>query len=218
MTKTIRLMLIDDHDIVRQGLRVLEMFDDLELVGQAADGQTGVELCAELKPDVVLMDLIMPGPVDGVAAIRQIRQRSPCTRIIALTNYKDEELVQAAIKAGAISYLLKNVGIDELAGAIRSAYKGRAIFAQEAVQVLMNAANRQPPPGHDLSKREREVLGLIVQGLKNKAIAQELSISPSTVKNHVSNILSKLNVDNRAEAAALAVEHRLTRNTDSQRD
>lgn len=218
MTKTIRLMLIDDHDIVRQGLRVLEMFDDLELVGQAADGQTGVELCAELKPDVVLMDLIMPGPVDGVTAIRQIRQRSPCTRIIALTNYKDEELVQAAIKAGAISYLLKNVGIDELAGAIRSAYNGRTIFAQEAVQVLMNAANRQPPPGHDLSKREREVLGLIVQGLKNKAIAQELSISPSTVKNHVSNILSKLNVDNRAEAAALAVEHRLTRNTDSQRD
>jgi two-component system, NarL family, response regulator LiaR len=210
MTERIRVLLIDDHDIVRQGLSVLlETFDDLLLVGQAADGETGVELCAQVRPDVVLMDLVMPGALDGVAAILRIRQVAPQSRIIVLTNYKDEGLVQAAIRAGAISYLLKNVGLDDLAGAIRTAHSGQGMLAPEAIQVLMSAANRPPVPGHDLSPREREVLALVVQGLNNQAIAGQLSITRSTVKNHVSNILSKLGVANRAEAAALAVEHRL---------
>ncbi len=205
----IRVMIVDDHDMVRSGLEVfLETCDDLTLVGDASNGNEAVRLCTELQPDVVLMDLIMPG-MDGVAATRAIRQICPNVQIIALTSFKDRELVHEALQAGAIGYLLKNISIDELADAVRAAYVGKSTLAPEATQALIEAATRPPTPGHDLTLREREVLALMVEGLNNREIAERLTISRSTVKNHVSNILSKLGVTSRTEVVALAVQHNL---------
>jgi NarL family two-component system response regulator LiaR len=156
------------------------------------------------------MDLVMPG-MDGITAIERIRTAFPQVQIIALTTFREEGLVRGALQAGAISYLLKNVSIDELAKAIRNAHKGRAIIAPEATEVLISAVTRPPAPGHDLTDREREVLGLIVDGLSNQEIGERLVISHSTVKNHVSSILSKLGASNRAEAVAMALKYDLLR-------
>jgi NarL family two-component system response regulator LiaR len=161
-----------------------------------------------VQPDVVLMDLVMPG-MDGAAATRAIRERCPQVQVIALTSFKEDELVQGALQAGAISYLLKNVSADELADAIRAAHAGRPTLAPEAAQALVQAASHPPPPGHDLTPREREVLALMVEGLSNPQIAERLVVSRSTVKFHVSSILSKLGVDGRTEAVALAVQNHL---------
>lgn len=205
----VRVMLVDDHEMVRSGLKVfLEVYDDLELVGEASDGEEAVLLCGEVRPDVVLMDLVMPR-MDGVAATRAIRAAHPNIRIIALTSFTDRKLVQSALEAGAIGYLLKNASIDELARAIRDAHVGRSTLSPEATQALIEAATAPPPPGHDLTPREREVLALLVKGLSNREIAERLTISRSTVKNHVSNILSKLGAASRTEAVARAVEHDL---------
>ena len=205
----IRVLLVDDHEMVRSGLEVfLEVSDDLALVGEAADGEEAVRLCDALHPDVVLMDLVMPR-MDGIEATRAIRQAHPHTQVIALTSFKDEELVHAALQAGAIGYLLKNASIEELSAAIRAAHAGRSTLAPEAVQALVDAATAPPAPGHDLSRREREVLALMVEGLNNREIAERLSISRSTVKSHVSNVLAKLGVDSRTEAVARAVQHNL---------
>ena len=205
----IRVLVVDDHTMVRRGLATfLKVFDDLDLAGEAASGQEAVSLCAELQPDVVLMDMVMPD-MDGATATRLIRKQSPSTQVLALTSFKEEILVQSALQAGAIGYLLKDVSADELAQAIRSAYAGRSTLSPEAAQALVHATSQPPAPGLDLTEREREVLTMMVEGLNNTQIAARLTISPSTVKSHVSNILSKLGVASRTEAVTLALRNRL---------
>lgn len=209
MDKPIRVMLVDDHDMVRSGLEVmLETSDDLILVGEANTGQKAIDICGTAQPDVILMDLVMPG-VDGIEATRQILAAHPGVKVVALTSFKENELVQAALEAGAISYLLKNVSIQELVEAIRMAHAGKSRLAPEAASVLIKAATQPPALGHDLTDRERDVLPLVARGLNNREIAERLVISRSTVKNHVSSILRKLGASSRAEAASLAVEHKL---------
>ncbi len=205
----IKVMLVDDHAVVRSGLGAfLLASDDLELVGEAGSGEEAVRRCRSLVPDVVLMDLIMPG-MDGAEATKIIRQTCPEVQVIVLTSFKEEDLVQRALQAGAIGYLLKNVSSDELAEAIRAAKAGRPTLAPEAAQALIHASTRPPEPGHDLTEREREVLSLMVKGLNNPDIADRLIVSRSTVKFHVSSILSKLGVSSRTEAVSLAIQHHI---------
>jgi len=175
---------------------------------EAETGEEAVQLCAIVQPDVVLMDLMLP-QMDGIAATRTIRQLHPHVQIIALTSFRDEHLVQGALQAGAISYLLKNVGAEQLAAAIRLAAAGRSTLAPEVVQTLVQQASRPLPPGEDLSPREREVLVLLVEGLSNPAIARRLVVARSTVNFHVDNILTKLGAASRTEAVARAVQRHL---------
>lgn len=209
LTRPIRVLLVDDHLMVRRGLATfLKIFDDLELAGEASDGHEALQMCAQVKPDVVLMDLIMP-EMDGVTATRAICQQFPEVQVLALTSFTEEHLVQSVLQAGAIGYLLKDISADALSEAIRAAHAGRTTLAPEAAQALVDATTQPPPPGYDLTERERAVLVLLVAGLNNTQIAGQLFVSPSTIKSHVSNILSKLGVASRTEAAALAVRHRL---------
>jgi NarL family two-component system response regulator LiaR len=206
--RPIKVMIVDDHAVVRSGLSAfLLAFDDLEHVGDATGGAEAVSKCMSLRPDVVLMDLVMP-EVDGAEATRRIKGACPEVQVIALTSYKEDDLVQGALKAGAISYLLKNVTADELADAIRGAHAGRSTLAPEAAQVLVKAAT-EPAQDEGLTSRELEVLRLMVHGDSNPAMAEKLFVSRSTVKFHVSNILMKLGTATRTEAVAVAVQRRL---------
>jgi NarL family two-component system response regulator LiaR len=210
--RTITIMLVDDHPVVRQGLIVfLKTVSDFELIGQATDGEEAIQLCRELRPDVILMDLVMP-VLDGISATEVIRAEFPDTQVIALTSFADEaDRVQNALQAGAIGFLFKDVSVDALENAIRMAYAGEPVLSPEATRMLIQASTEHPTPNFNLSDRELDVLGLMVQGLNNPRIAEELVISRSTVKFHVSSILAKMGVESRTEAAAVAVQKNLVK-------
>ncbi len=207
---TIKLVIVDDHAVVRSGLiKFLKVHKDFQLVAEASDGEEAVQMVSLHKPDVVLMDLMMPG-MDGVAATREIHKKYPQVRVIALTSFSEQNMVNGALQAGAIGYLQKNVTAAELANAIRSACAGKMTLSPEAVQVLAESAAQPQIPGNQLTERERDVLRCMVNGSNNQEIAEELVISLGTVKFHVSNIFQKLGVDSRVEAVKVALEQKLT--------
>ncbi len=207
--KVIRVMLVDDHAVVRGGLsKFLQVYPDLDLVGEAENGAEGVQLAQRLQPDVVLMDLKMP-VMDGVAATRALREKCPQTRVIVLTSFAEDGMVQGALQAGAMGYLLKNLTASELANAIRAAYAGRMTLSSEATEVLVHSATQPLVKADELTEREREVLGLMVEGLSNQEIADRLFLSLGTVKFHIGNIYSKLGVESRVAAVTMAMQRRL---------
>lgn len=211
MADPIRVLLVDDHAVVRSGLgAVLLSYDDLTLVGEAGNGQEAIQMCDKHKPDVVLMDILMP-VMDGVAATSAIHERWPDIRVIALTSYKEKDMVEGALRAGALSYLIKNVSAEELVGTIREAMSGQPRLSPEAAQVLIQDIKKPSLPTFDLTERENEILTLMVKGLPNNGIAEKLVVSRSTVKFHVSNILSKLGVATRTEAVATALKNNLVK-------
>ena len=209
MTTLIRVVIVDDHELVRGGLEtVLGLFDDIDLVGQAETGEAAVKLCREARPDVVLMDLMLPG-MDGAEATKEVIRFCPDTKVLALTSFSDPELIQRVIRAGAIGCLLKNVSGKELAQAIRRAHAGTSSLAPEAADALVHAMSSPAETHAGLTRREREVLRLMVNGLTNAEIAEQLVVSLSTVKTHVSSVMAKLGASTRTEAAAIAVREHL---------
>lgn len=207
--KRIRVVIVDDHVLVRSGLEVvLGMFDDIVLVGQAGDGAEAVRLCGELRPDVVLMDLVMPG-MPGVEATRRILEACPETKVVALTSFIEDDLIGETLRAGAIGYLMKNVSADQLADAVRAAAQGRSTLAPEAADVLVRSVSTPRSQADALTAREQQVLKLMADGLTNADIAERLVIGVATVKTHVSSIIAKLGVSTRTEATALAIRRGL---------
>jgi NarL family two-component system response regulator LiaR len=210
-TNKIRLLIVDDHKVVRNGLKIfISLFDEMELIGEAQNGREALELCNQHQPDVVLMDLVMP-VMDGPTAIKAIRERFPAIQIIALTSFEEEALVHRAMSAGAISYLYKDVEEKELIEAIHAAHEGRSVVAPVALQALVRQANKRSEPANitPLTVREQEILNLVAKGMTNPQIAEQLVISPSTVHFHVHNILTKLQVRTRTEAVAVAIQNKL---------
>jgi NarL family two-component system response regulator LiaR len=213
----IRVLVVDDHAIVRRGLRgLLETVDDIEVVGEAADGEEAVRLAEARSPDVILMDLVMP-ELDGIAAIGAIKSRAPGIEIVALTSFIEEEKVVAALEAGATGYLLKDADERTVIEAIRAAHDGEARLDPAVAGLLAQRLRRKParPPVDPLTERELEVLGLVGQGMSNKEIAARLGIADCTVRTHVSNILGKLGLTSRTQAALFAVEHHVRAPTSS---
>jgi NarL family two-component system response regulator LiaR len=207
----IRVLIADDHPVVRQGLRTfLELQDDIEIVGEAADGEQAVALVEQLVPDVVLMDLVMPN-VDGIEAIRRVRAKSPATKVIVLTSFADDRMVFPAVKAGAAGYLLKDAKPQELVTAIRTVYRGEALLHPTIAAKLMQEYAEGGPgaTAKSLTERELEVLRHLARGMSNKEIAEALVLSEKTVKTHVSNILQKLHLADRTQAALYAVKQGL---------
>lgn len=203
----IRVMIVDDHPLVRDGLKMLLLTaPDMTFAAEADSGEEALQLCAANDVDIVLMDLKMPG-MGGIEATRSIGERYPTIKVIALTSYIDKTLVREALQAGAISYILKNTTPAELAAAIRSAMSGQSTISSAAAQSLVRSQKEKPqPPADNLTEREREVLALMALGLSNSEIGRRLVIQPATVNFHVGNILSKLEVSNRTEAVAVAVQ------------
>jgi two-component system, NarL family, response regulator LiaR len=209
MSGPIRILLVDDHAVVRSGLsKFLTINKDFELVGEASDGAEAIQMVALHQPDLVLMDLMMPG-VDGVTATREICRKYPKTRVVVLTSFSEQNLIQGALQAGAISYIQKNVSAVELASAIRSAYNGRMTLSPDAAKVLAQSVTQPQLPESRLTERELDVLACMVEGMNNNEIAERLVISLGTVKFHISNIFQKLGVNSRVGAVKLALERKL---------
>ena len=213
MSNSVTVVIVDDHFVVREGIRALfETQPDISIVGEAASGEEAVRLCADYAPDVVLMDLLMPG-LNGVEATRQIKQVSPRSQVIVLTSYHEDEHILPAIRAGALSYLLKEAGPDELLAAVQKAARGETTIhprvAAKMMRTLQGADAKEENHFDDLSKRELEVLRPVAEGLSNAAIGEALFISEKTVKSHVGNILSKLHLTDRTQAAVYAWRRRL---------
>lgn len=205
-----RLMIVDDHAVLRRGVVAsLSDFDDIEVVAEAGSGEEALSLCTIIPVDVVLMDLMMPG-MTGIQAIQELHNAYPDVQVIAFTSFRDESLVEEALRAGAISYLLKDVAPDDLAKAIRLAGQGMPVLAPAATQSLVHAlAQRHPKLGYDLTERERQVLALLTEGLSNHDIAERLVITPATVKFHTRSIRHKLGTTSRTETAILALQNHL---------
>ena len=208
-SESIRVLIVDDHPMVRTGLaRVLEMYDELEVVGAAASGEEALTLCASTSPDVVLVDMKLPG-ANGIDTIRLLKQQNPHVQALVLSNYEDGQMVMGAMQAGARGYLLKTAEGRQLRQAIAAVAEGRTFLMAEAAEELVRVVGQPAAPGADLTTREREVLTLLVTGLSNDAIANKLILSRATVKHHVSQILGKLNASSRTEAVTLAWRYHL---------
>lgn len=207
--RKIRVLIVDDHFMVRDGLKVfVDVLPDMECAGEASNGEEAIRVCKEVRPDVVLMDLVMPG-MDGVSATETIRRQFPETRVIALTSFVDKDLVQRVVRAGATGYLLKNASMPQLSNAIRQAYEGRPTLSVEATEALMSATADPTAVGQDLTERELEVLAALGEGMTNFDIARQLSITESTTRFHITNIFMKLGVSNRTEAVRVALRLKL---------
>ena len=207
----IRVLLVDDHAVVRTGLRTFfDLLDDIDVVGEAADGSEGVAMARRLEPDVVLMDLLMPN-MDGLTAIARIKAEKPGIEVVAMTSFIEEEKVTAALEAGATGYLLKDASADEVAAAIREAMAGEMHLDPQVSRLLAQRMRAKPAPDpvEPLTDRERDVLRLVAKGMSNKEIAYELGIAEGTARTYVSNILGKLDLTSRTQAALYAVEHKL---------
>jgi two-component system, NarL family, response regulator LiaR len=202
----IKVMIVDDHPIVRDGMKnMLLVFDDLEFAGEAENGRAALDCLRNRVPDVILMDIAMP-EMGGIPATRAILEQYPQVKIIMLTSYAEDELIQESLQAGAMGFLLKNSSIESLANAIRSVHAGQPVLAPEVTKALIRMKTGPVKPGADLSQREQEVLALIVEGLSNEEIAERLVISPATARHHVSACIQKLGATNRAQASAMAVK------------
>jgi NarL family two-component system response regulator LiaR len=213
-SQTVRVLIVDDHALMRSGIKdFISAFEWMELAGEAQNGVEAVEFCATHDVDVVLMDIVMP-VMDGTEATRRIVALGKGVKVVVLTSFHEQDLVEKALEAGATSYLLKNVSASELAAAIRAARRGRSTLAPEATEALIHAVRQRPGVGFDLTNRERDVLALIINGLSNAEISEQLSISIATVKYHLTNIFSKLGAKNRVEVATIALEHNLVDNQD----
>jgi NarL family two-component system response regulator LiaR len=217
-TEKVSIILVDDHAVVREGLRAyLSTEPEIEVIGEASNGREAVKLAADVVPDVALVDLVMPDPaggaaaLDGIAAIRELKKVSPYTQVIVLTSYAEDEKIFPAVRAGALSYLLKDVSAEDLAKAIRAAARGEAtLHPQVAARLMSEVGGEKREPGVDaLTERELEVLALIARGMSNREIAQTLVIAEKTVKSHVSNVLSKLHLADRTQAAVYALRQRI---------
>jgi NarL family two-component system response regulator LiaR len=207
--QTIKILLVDDHPMVRKGLSAfLDVIPGLEEIGVASNGAEAIRFCEQADPDVILMDLVMP-EIDGIEATRQIKQKHPQIKIIAMTSFQEDEFIIQAFDAGATNFLMKDVSLDDLEAAIRSAYKGTSTISTETAKRLIKKKTAEQEPDFSLTSREVEVLALIVNGLTNREIADRLVISRATASVHVSNILAKLGVSNRVEATSLAIRHKL---------
>jgi len=208
-SKNIRILIADDHSITRSGIKTLiSVYDDLTLVGEAANGAEAITMCDEVSPDVILMDINMP-VIDGIEATVKIREKYPNIKIIALTSYVDKKLVTSILKAGAISYIIKNISPDELVKTIRDAYLGKTTFSSEASKVVVEELTNPSQERFNLTGKEHEVLKLLSKGSSNEDIAKELFISSHTVKFHISNILNKLGAVSRTEAVFVATKNNL---------